>query len=499
MDLATLLRSYLAEPAMPQRLPQPGDPDLPPQGMTIATSQNPPQADAIAGALGLPPNLATVLGLLQQTGEMGPRAVQAAGQAADTAYQDPSVGNIARATGRAAMVPAMASPIGRAPLVAGAGMGVQMADAALRDMGVGDISAEAQTRHQRAMERERLRLEEARKAKTDEIEATSKARREEEQATREGEIAAEAARKDRDIYDAKIKTARERRAVELARQKQFADTELGKTFTEWGSAAPWLAGGLAGGATRIATPGYSLVKPLIAGAAAGAGTGNWPLISDAAITPPVLNPEREGAEKYAIEAPQNDPDRPRMEELARTLPRANPIRTQAREELFGPYGSSLIGRSAITGAEGALASEIAYNVLHGLGRGASGLARFLGGGHPGGPPSGSPTPGSGGAGIQPLIPAPAPTAIAPPGSSAGIPPPLPGGGGLPGILRGGLPPQLPPPQPAAAPQPNPLPSSVIPGNTNVAGAPEKVTAKTGQVLYQDPDTKRFVSPPPKKK
>ena len=411
-----LLRQQLAQEAMaPQRVPRPGDPGLPPQGQAIATSQNPPQADAIAGALGLPPQIASALGLVQQAGEMGPRAVQGAEQAIGQASRDPSIENLSRATARSAMVPLAASPFGRVPLgFAGAGMGAQMADAARRDLGIGDTAAQAGSLtqgQQRRMEMERMRAEEARKGTKERIETETRAATEREEATRKGEVAAEAARKDREIYDAKIKTARERRAVELGRQKQFADTALGQTFTEYGSAAPWLAGGAAGGLTRAATQGYSLAKPIIAGGLAGAGVGNWPLISDAAITPPVLNPEREGAEKYAIEAPESDPDRPRMEQLARDLPRANPIRTQAREELIGPYGSSLAGRTAMTGAEGALGSEMAYNAMHGLSR----LRNLFGGG--GRPPA------------APLSPAPLPPAAQAQGPRRVWRPGGPGGGG----------------------------------------------------------------------
>ncbi|RTL64646.1 MAG: hypothetical protein EKK41_21170 [Hyphomicrobiales bacterium] len=151
-------------------------------------------------------------------------------------------------------------------------------------------------------------------------------------------------------YNRAVLNAENAKAAELARDKRFSNTELGKFYDKFGILAPAIMASVPGAVSKVAHGGYKL--PLAVGAGTGALAANWPLMYNAFFTEPD-NPMRNAYEAYAREAPEGDPQKARALELAASLPKKNPLREQASEEFFDL--PSLAKRTLVGAGEGTLA------------------------------------------------------------------------------------------------------------------------------------------------
>lgn len=151
-------------------------------------------------------------------------------------------------------------------------------------------------------------------------------------------IRLEAAKKaaDQAEYDRSVRNAEAARDAELARNRRFSDTEVGKLWDKTGGLAPGALAFGTGMLTRAATGGRAgYLVPTAVGAAEGAVASNVPLAYNALFTEPD-NPERRAYEAYARELPANHPRKTEWSAYAQNLPQANPIRATASAELYDP-------------------------------------------------------------------------------------------------------------------------------------------------------------------
>ena len=399
-----------------------------------------PEVDAIMGATGLPTGVGPALDLIYKVGEAGPRQVQKAEGAIGRAIDDPSVGSIANAgtqVGMAALRPSIALP----------SLAVQYGNAIIKDLGIGDSSAQAQQAKKGAAPAPKLPgltpdqqsiYDAAQKRLTNQDYGSSAERRQIEKtmddlrtlssniqlgkATSEQGVEADAKLRERAEYDRAVKRAEEARDVELGKRKTFQDTNTGKAWDETGGLAPIAIGAVPAFFGRAMNPNQTLLKSGGMGAAAGAFGTNIPLGYDAYATP-VEIPERRAYEAYSRELPPTHPRKEEWQGYARGLPAGNPIREEAQKELF--HERNAPKRLFFGAGEGALGGEIGHGAwaiparfFNALGRGAKELASPLlpggprpstGGGAPSGTPSGSnalagPTAGQAVAGPTPPVP-----------------------------------------------------------------------------------------------
>ena len=140
---------------------------------------------------------------------------------------------------------------------------------------------------------------------------------------------------------------------EMARDKRFADSTVGKVFEETAGVTPLLAAAGTGLAVRAA------MKPSLAsnyllpgglGLVEGAIVPNVPLGTDAYILPPSYNPVKAGYEAGARELPNNDPRRAEWLANAAREEVENPVRAQAAKEFYDPQ--KLKERTLFGAAEG---------------------------------------------------------------------------------------------------------------------------------------------------
>jgi hypothetical protein len=96
-------------------------------------------------------------------------------------------------------------------------------------------------------------------------------------------------------YDRQVSAAEAARDKELARDRRFSDTEVGKLWDKTGGLAPVLAGTVTGALSRSATGGGSAMHnyalPAGLGALAGVGAANVPLAYNTLFTEPD-NPQK---------------------------------------------------------------------------------------------------------------------------------------------------------------------------------------------------------------
>lgn len=171
-------------------------------------------------------------------------------------------------------------------------------------------------------------------------------------AEREAESAKEAQRQAE--YGRSVETAEGAYDREMARDRRFSDSELGKVWAKTGPLTPMLFGAGAGALARLT--GHS---PYLHGTLAGALSSNIPLIGDAIFTE-ADNPKRRAYESLLENLPPAHPRRAEVEAMLADegrLPRKNPIREEASKELYDPVK---------------LAERLGLGALEGLGGGAIG-------------------------------------------------------------------------------------------------------------------------------
>lgn len=405
-ELLELLRQQmLREAAAPQRVPRPEDVAGQPP-MTIATSPHRQDVGAIAHGLNLPtdvyPNMMPAMDWALTTGEKGPRAIQSFENARTPQQFHEATTDLAIATAR---------PM----LGAGSFLAEGLSNLPLSNP-LAPVPAGAQTKltpgREQRMEMERQRAEQAAKAAREQREQESELRRAEAAAAAQREQAAAAAASEREQAAAReaarlaaekeqqaitrategrmLKRAEERRAEELGRRITFQETPFGEWWTRRGAGtlAPAAGGLLAGGAG--ATIGSPLWKSLLSGGAAGGFMSRVPDIGNLMVAP-TLNPERQGAEAYVAEAPENDPFRQRlMQNLAAQpgqpgyMPEQNPTAIQARKNLDPTNLGSLIAFGGGAG-EGAISALLGHELARAGARLTQYPRSFFNAASPGGP------------------------------------------------------------------------------------------------------------------
>jgi hypothetical protein len=239
-------------------------------------------------------------------------------------------------------------------------------------------------------------------------------------ATAEGESATGKVKE----YNRAVETADAAFNKEMARDRRFSDTIVGKGYDAMGGLAPAAAGFLGAKLSRAATgPGQTTlghimkdyVAPLSSGTVSGAISANLPLAYNALGTEPD-NPKKRAYEARAEALPSDHPRRQEFADYAATLPDANPVREAARREFYDP--EMLKERLAIGGLEGfggGLFGTDLFRALARLYKGSSGPGGP--GGGTGGPAAPNMPPVEGG----PLIPLPKGPAPAGPGLPPGGP------------------------------------------------------------------------------
>ena len=180
----------------------------------------------------------------------------------------------------------------------------------------------------------------------------------------EARLAAEKAAAEQAEYQRSIQRAETMRDTELARDRRFSDTEVGKVFDATGGLAP-VAAGVAGGAIgRMAHgPPNSMLSRFAVPAVEGAGltftAANVPLLYNALLTEPD-NPEKAGYMAYARELPPGHPRKQEFMDYAQGLPDQNPVREQASREFY----DEMPKRAIMSAIEGGLGGLLGANVVN---------------------------------------------------------------------------------------------------------------------------------------
>lgn len=336
-------------PAIGAFAPSEGVPDLGFGPMTPSTMAGMPNGEISSAG---PTGLETAL----EYGSMPAKAfigqAENAGQSWYDAVQDPSLANMTNAgvqTGLAFGSPAMVG------LSAAGGFGAAAADDldlfeprsaradGLADMVKGD--PELELLYQQVLENDRLSkadVPKRSKAESAAIRAQYSQKAADAQKALQDAMAARTARtadKGRADYDAAVNTATVARDRELARDRRFSETEVGKVYDKLGGLAPVAAGMGYGAMARLAAgPAKTIPSELgrlAGGSAAGVTAIHAPLAYNSFSTE-VDNPERRAYQEYAYNLPEGHPDKAKAQARADAAPVMNPIRETAQKELYDP-------------------------------------------------------------------------------------------------------------------------------------------------------------------
>lgn len=170
-------------------------------------------------------------------------------------------------------------------------------------------------------------------------------------------------------YDRGIRRAEGARDTELAKDRRFSETEMGKVWERTGGWGPAIVGGAAGMLTRAASGGGSALKnyalPMGSGALAGGISNNLPLAYNAFNTEPD-NPQKRAFEAYGRELPPGHPRKEEWTNYARDLETENPVRKAASKELYDPV--KLAERLVMGGLEGAAGGQAGSEIVRLPGR-----------------------------------------------------------------------------------------------------------------------------------
>lgn len=274
------------------------------------------------------------------------------------AIDDPSIGSITNAGVKTAMTAFR-------PLTALGILGGGFGAAAVKDSGLMDLSANAQSARQ-SRARAGAAREEARaaaakaKAEADILRAKTEADRqaaEQRRAEADAELERQRKASEKAEYDRAVTKAEALRDQELKRDRRFSETAVGQVYDKTGGAAAFLAPFGVGLAQRIAQgPGGNAISkyvaPFVEGAAAAYGINSLPLYYDAYATE-ASNPTKQAYGVYGRELPAGHPRKDEAlryagPESAGGMPDANPVRTTAQRELNDGFWKRL-GMSAIEG------------------------------------------------------------------------------------------------------------------------------------------------------
>ena len=294
-------------------------------------------------------DVATLNGMLAD-----PEKSLSPGPAIREAIRDPSIATVANA-GLQTAVGAGAPKVALGLLAGGYGT------AAAKDAGMLDASANAQTVRQSNAAANAAKAGAA--AEVQKLQAQTEASRQAAAIEAEREksrLALDKATREQEEYNRAVGKAETLRNDELARDRRFSETAVGKVYDKTGGAAAFMAPFAVGVAQRMAQgPGGGLlskyVAPFAEGAAAAYGVNSLPLYYDAYATE-ASNPTKQAYSVYGRELPAGHP---RKEEALRYagpedkggLPDANPVRTVAQREL----NEGLFKRLGMSAIEGTMA------------------------------------------------------------------------------------------------------------------------------------------------
>ncbi len=229
-------------------------------------------------------------------------------------------------------------------------------------------AVEADRASLKEIEREGLKTANASKAKTEEAAGLAEIER---KATddRNRQEAERRAKETKDTDDRRaVIRAEGSREKELARDRRFSDTDVGKVWEKTGGLAPFLAGVGGGAITRAAagqgtTAAAKYGLPALMGAGAGVTAVNVPLYYDAFLTE-TDNPQKRAYEAYARDLPADHPDRPTAMDMARALKAENPVRETAQKE----FRDGFVTRNAAGALEGGLSGVLGAEMVQALRR-----------------------------------------------------------------------------------------------------------------------------------
>lgn len=178
-----------------------------------------------------------------------------------------------------------------------------------------------------------------------------------------------------------VLAAEDERKRILARDRRFSDTEIGKIYDKVGPAVvAGLAGGLAGGVSKLATPRgsviYDYVLPGALGSWAGAKAFNAPLEFNAFSTEPD-NQTRLAWQTYAQMLPAGHPEKQRIFDAVQRGdfgPPENTLQQTALKE----YKENLMPRSLFGAASGVTGGILGSEMARAPGRMLEGLAEMPG-------------------------------------------------------------------------------------------------------------------------
>lgn len=290
-------------------------------------------------------DVATLNGMLAD-----PEKSLSPGPAIREAIRDPSIATVANA-GLQTAVGAGAPKVALGLLAGGYGT------AAAKDAGMLDASANAQTVRQSNAAANAAKAGAA--AEVQKLQAQTEASRQAAAIEAEREksrLALDKATREQEEYNRAVGKAETLRNDELARDRRFSETAVGKVYDKTGGAAAFLAPFAVGAINRVGAKAGGLLSryaiPFAEGAAAAYGVNSLPLYYDAYGTE-ASNPTKQAYSVYGRELPAGHP---RKEEALRYagpedkggLPDANPVRTTAQRELNDGLWKRL-GMSAIEG------------------------------------------------------------------------------------------------------------------------------------------------------
>lgn len=180
-------------------------------------------------------------------------------------------------------------------------------------------------------------------------------------------------------YDRAVLGAEQSRDKELAKDRRFSDTEMGKIWDKTGGWGPALVGAGLGSASRLATGGGSVLKnyglPAMFGGIGGAASNNIPLAYNAFSTEPD-NPERRAYEAYSRDLPPDHPRKAEWANYARGLEKGNPVREAAAAELYDQR--KMVERMLMGGIEGVGGAALGADLMRIPGRMTEGAAAMPG-------------------------------------------------------------------------------------------------------------------------
>lgn len=303
-----------------------------------------------------------------------PQAVRA-GDALGDALNEPSLANVTNAGTQSALA------IGK-PLAAAATLGAGYLTAGAKDLGLFDMSANAQQPKAQGKTRPGLTPElnaeydaldtkiknSAFVSRADAIESRNRLKQLQDitnNSVVEGNKGRQTAETDAALkrqaeYDRAVQGADSRLAEDKQRAKDqnFYETEVGKLYKKTGVVTPGVAAFGVGALTRLA--GGGTPAALGWGGATGGMAANYPLLHNTYYQD-AYNPEKAAYAAYARDLPPEHPRKAEWDVYAKNLPDQNPAQKIASEQMWDPAQFAM--RTGLGVAEGMLGGHLGNSAM----------------------------------------------------------------------------------------------------------------------------------------